>query len=403
MDMKKKVENAYAPDKNGRKEKVVLGLSGLDSLVTAFLLKIQKYDLIAVTIVNSWDEYPGDQESMFSCHISNQRLDTIKEFCHKLNIPLQIVKSSIEFKEEVVEPWIADKIQGKRPKPCWNCHDLRMKILYEKMREAGAKHFATGHYAKLFHHESHKSVFVHTSSDEQHDQSALLSRLSHSVLDSLMLPLSDLTRKEVLKLAENFGILESSKKIEIHQCLHLNKDLSELLHKKIPRKLMAEGEITSFDGSVGYGPHEGVYQFTLGEPVDIKDNSRNAKNVFSEYSFPDKKVKVSGAEHFNRDKFMIVNCHLSEEVSWLEPIKGFVILPDNNYAECWMFPKTLSTVSIQLEEKQKVIPGNVVSVVKKKGKNSKVFLTGEVQLLAPEIVESEGEQNVPKADPILDF
>src|SRR6476620_8985275 len=110
MDMKKKLENAYAPDKNGRKEKVILGLFGLDSFVTAYLLKIQKYDLIGVTIVNSWDEYTGDQESTFSCHSSPQRLDKIKEFCNKLGIPLQIVKSSIEFKDEVVETWIADKI-----------------------------------------------------------------------------------------------------------------------------------------------------------------------------------------------------------------------------------------------------------------------------------------------------
>lgn len=401
--MKQKLENAYAPDKNGRKEKLVLGISGLDSLVTAYLLKIQKYDLIAVTIVNSWDEYPGDQETMFSCHVSSQRLDTIKEFCHKLNIPLQIVKSSIEFKEEVVEPWIADKIQGKRPKPCWNCHDIRMKILYDKMREAGAKHFATGHYAKLFHHESHQSVFVHTSSDEQHDQSALLSRLPHSILDSLMLPLSDLTRKEVLKLAENFGIQEINRKIEIHNCLHFNKELSELLAKKIPKKLIAEGEITSLDGSVGYGPHEGVHMFTLGDTVEISTINK-FKGLFTEYSYPDKKLKVAEADHFMRDKFMLVSCHLSEEVSWLEPIKGYVVLPENIYLECWMFPKTLSTVSIQLFEKSKVIPGNVVSVVKKKGKNSKVFLTGEVQLLAPENVEPEGEQNNDvKVDPILDF
>jgi tRNA U34 2-thiouridine synthase MnmA/TrmU len=271
------------------------------------------------------------------------------------------------------------------------------------MREAGAKHFATGHYAKLFHNETHQSVFVHTSSDEQFDQSSLLSRLPHEILASMMLPLSDLTRKEVLKLAENFGETEWKKKIEMHECLTKTKELTELLVKKIPKKFIAEGEITNLDGTMNYGNHEGVYQFTLGDPIEIKDLGRQFKGVFSEYSFPDKKLKVSDPGHFMRDKFMLVNCHLSEEVSWLEPIKGYVILPDNVYMECWMFPKTLSTVSIQLTEKNKVIPGNVVSVVKKKGKNSKVFLTGEVQLLAEDLPEPEGVQRVAKVDPILDF
>mgnify|MGYP006194351617 FL=1 len=206
--MKKKLENAYNPDKQARKEKILLGLSGgVDSFVTAYLLKIQKYDLIAVTISNSWDEVTLDQAKYLSCYLNPGRLEKIKDFCQKMNIPLQVVKSSAEFRESVIEPWMAEKALGKNSNPCWNCHELRMNLLYEKMKESGATKIATGHYAKLFHHEAHNTVFVHTSNDEVHDQSGLLSRLSHDVLKSLVLPLSDLTRKEVLKLAENFGVV----------------------------------------------------------------------------------------------------------------------------------------------------------------------------------------------------
>jgi tRNA-uridine 2-sulfurtransferase len=206
MDMKKKLENAYNPDKQTRKEKVVVGLSGgIDSYVTAYLLKIQKYELFAVTVVNAWDDYPSDSSEILSCHVNQQKIDELKEFCQKMGIPLQVVKATGEFKENVIEPWLADRATGRLPKQCWNCHEERMQIIYNKMVEAGATRMATGHYAKLFHHEAHGSVFVHTSNDEVNDQSALLSRLPHEILSSLILPLSDLSKKEVLKLAENFG------------------------------------------------------------------------------------------------------------------------------------------------------------------------------------------------------
>jgi tRNA U34 2-thiouridine synthase MnmA/TrmU len=403
MDMKKKLEDAYAPDKQARKEKILLGLFGMDSLVTAYLLKIQKYEVLAVTVVPSWDEFTGDQAEVFSCHISLERIEKLKEICHKIGIPYQVVKLSTEFKELVIEPWIADKIQGQRPKPCWNCHELRMVTLYQKMKEAGATHFATGHFAKLFHHEGHKSVFVHTSADELNDQSALLSRLSHEILESLMLPLSDLSKKEVLKLAENFGVQEETRKIKTHECLRMTPVMGELLTKKIPKKLVKEGDISNIDGSLNYGQHEGVHTYTLGEPVEVKDSAKALKGVFGEYSYHDKRIIVGPESQFITDKIMLINVHFSEEVSWIEPQKGLVVTKENVYIECWIFPKTLSTVSIVLNEKVKLLPGEVVSVVKKKGKNSKVFLTGEVQLVTEEIIEDKGEPNVPKYDPILDF
>lgn len=403
MVNQKKLEDAYTPDKNTRKEKIVLGLFGLDSLVAAYLLKIQKYDLIAVTIINSWDDFPGDAGNVFSCHVSPVKTEKLKEFCHKLGIPLQIIKAGAEFKELVIEPWIADRIQGNKPKPCWNCHELRMKILHDKMKEAGASLFATGHFAKLFKNDSHHSVFVHTSGDEQHDQSAFLSRIPHDILKDLMLPLSDLSKKEVFKLAENFGIENENKRIPMLECLTLSPEVVRVLDKRIPKKFIQEGDITSIDGTLSFGQHHGVHLHTIGESVVLKESTKSIKGVFGDYSYPEKRMVIVEESYFLRDKLMLMNCHFSEEVSWLEPLKGFVVLPQNQYVECWITPKTLLTVSIELSEKVKILPGEIISVVKKKGKNAKVFLTGEIQLLALPAEENEGEQNVPKVDPVLDF
>jgi len=404
MDMKKKLDNAYNPDKQGQKEKIVIGLSGgIDSYVTAYLLKIQKYELIGVTVANSWEDYAADGSKIFSCHNDQHKLEEIREFCTKIGIPLHIVKASNEFKESVIEPWLADKALGRFPKPCWNCHDLRMKLLHEKMQEVGAQHMATGHFAKLFHHESHGTVFVHTSNDELHDQSALLSRVSHDVLNRLFLPLSDLSKKEVLKLAENFGLVDDNKKISIHHCLKWNEDLAALVEKKMPKKFIKEGEITTPDSIQAFGRHEGIQSHLPGEEYEYRDGGKLMKGYFGKYSYSEKRMIIYDESFFMRDKFVLINCYMSEEVSWIEPIKGYVLFSQTEIAECWIHPKPLNCVLIELNEKHKIINGQILGLVKKKGKNSKFILTGEVLMLEIEPETPEGEQSVPKVNYSIDF
>lgn len=405
MDMKKKLEDTYNPDKQSRKERVVIALSGgLDSYVMAYLLKIQKYELVAVTVINTWEDYPGDSEKVFACNVSQPKIDKIKEFCHKLGIPHHSLKITNEFKETVIEPWMADKVSGKFPKPCWNCHELRMKLVYEKMKELDARHIATGHFAKLFHNDTHGTVFVHSSNDEHHDQSALLSRLPHDILNSLILPLSDLSKKEVLKLAENFGINEAPRAINIHECLKPQDELIQTFVKKVPQKFMKEGDITNIDNNENKGHHAGVHLHTLGEAIEYRDSARPEKYFFGEFSYADKRMIAVEPGYLNRNKLLLMKCHFSEEVSWSEPVKGFMCLGPEEYVECWVHPKTLSSVFLELNEKHHMVNGQLVSVFKKKGKNSKVYLTGEILLLKYEPEPREGEEpSVPKVNHAVDF
>lgn len=404
MDMKKKLEDAYNPDSQTRREKVLIGLSGgVDSYVTAYLLKIQKYDLMAVTILNSWDEGIVDQEKYFSCYVTPDKLLKIKNFCHRMSIPLQIIKSSAEFKENVIEPWMADKALGKNSGLCWNCHELRMNLLYEKMKEAGATKMATGHYAKLFHHEAHDTVFVHTSNDELHDQSALLSRLSHDVLKGLLLPLSDLTRKEVMKLAENFGVIAEKPFVRMHECLGLTPEISSLLEKKLPKKILKGGEITNLDGGMNLGHHEGIHTHSFGEKIELRENGKVVDGIFAAFAYSEKRMIVADPDYIKRSRISLINCHFSEDVSWPEPLKGYAVVSQNNIVECWIYPKNMSAVYLEFSEKYKFLPGEIISVLKKKGKNSKVLLTGQVRLLPSEKETTEGEESVPKVNPVTDF
>lgn len=402
--MKKKLEDAYIPDKGTRKEKIVIGLSGgIDSYVMAYLLKIQKYDLIAVTIVNSWDDLESDQSNALSCHINQNRLEQIKDFCHRMNFPLHVIKTGNEFKEKVVETFLAQKVLGKYPTHCWNCHENRMELLYNKMKEVGAKHFATGHYAKIFHQESHASVYVHTSNDEKHDQSSLLARLPHDILNSLMLPLSDLTKKEVLKLAENFGVIDEEKKINMFECLSENSEILPVIAQKVPAKFIGNGEITNVINNINYGQHDGILSFKAGQEIEVRDSGKLTRMKIAKYSYSDKRVAVEPVSYFKQSKLLLVNCTLSEEVNWIEPFKGVVVNSHHEESECWIHMKTLSSVFVELSGPSEFIEGEIVTVLKKKSKNSKIFLTGKVQYLPVEEVQDEGGPSATKINVTLDF
>ncbi len=403
MDMKKKLEETYIPDKTGRKEKVLVGISGPDSLVTAYLLKIQKYDLVAVTIIPQWDEFGGDAGKSFSCHHSLAEIEGLRDFCHKLSIPFHAIKLTSEFRDRVIEPWVSDKLVGKKPWPCWSCHELRLKALFDKMNELGATQLATGHFAKLFRNEGHGTVYVHSSNDEDFDQSALLSRLPHNILAALILPLSDLTKKEVAKLAENFGIGGRSGTVEIHHCLHSTPELGELIAKISPTRFKKGGSITSLDGSDSYGDHEGVFRYEFGDPFTGRETPNKKPLLIGPYAYLEKRISLVDEEYFMKDKVLVVKAKISEEVSVLEPFTGFAKFLGNRWVECYVMPKTLDAFSLELGERVMVIPGEIVSVYRRKGKNSKLFFSGEGQYVPDPPTSLEGESRVPKTDFAIDY
>ena len=404
MDMKKKLNEAYMPDKSARAEKIAVALSGgIDSFVAAYLLKIQKQELIGLTAITGWEDYPGDQESTLSCVINNERLNVIKEFCHQLGIPHQTVKITSEFKEKVVEPWMADRAFGAFPNPCWNCHDTRMIALYERMKQMGAKYLATGHFAKLFHNDVHGTAFVHSSNDEQNDQSLMLARLPQEILNVLTLPLSDLQKKEVLKLSENFGLVGTNKKIKVFDCLPWDDVAREYVHKKIPLRFNKPGEIILADDLSSVTEHEGMWPHYYGELLKAKSSGVKEDLYLVDFNYQEKKLVVSGAEYFQRNRILLTDCEITQETPVMIPSHGALKISDDVYVDCWIHPKSLRAAYLEWDEKIALKEGEILGVYRKKGKNSKVYLTGKVQFLKEERVPVEGEKKSVKVDYASDY
>lgn len=403
MDMKKKLDETYLPDKETRKSRLVVGLSGgLNSYVAAYLLKIQKYDLIGVTVALGWDNFKDDTSGILSCHLDQPQLESIKEFCHQLGIPHVVVKASDEFKDEVVENWMTSRMTGTKANQCWNCHELRMRMLYEKMVEMEAQGLATGHLAKLFRQESHHTVYVHTSNDEVYDQSGILSRLPHDVLDKLMLPLSDLQQKEINKLAENFGLIATPKKIKMHDCFDGTNVGEAYLATNIPKRYLKAGEVVGAD-KAPVGDHQGIQHHKYGEVFPVAHQKQNESLYVTKYTVTEKKLEISHLDYFVRKEFFLRNCKISEETSWLEPLRGVLKISETEFVECWIYPKNLGGALIELDTAHSVLEGDIVTILKKKGKNSKVYLTGMVRFIPEDKPAMEEGSERAKVDYANDF
>ena len=402
MDMTKKLQETYLPDQDTRKQRVVIGLSGgLNSYVVAYLLKIQKYDLIGVTISLNWDDFKGNVSDILACQRTPADLEQIKTFCHQLGIPHFVVKASEEFKEGVVDNWMTARITGTKSISCWNCHELRMKLLYQKMKELEATNLATGHSAKLFRHAGHGTVYVHTSNDEANDQSSLLSRLPKEILERMLLPLSDLQQKEIVKLGENFGIAPVGNRIKMHQCFNQNVETVQYIQKHVPKKYLTEGGMFNMDQNP-IADHKGVFHYPYGEPILFNNQKQTDAYRLSKYYFKERKMELAKSDYFVRKKIFLSNCHIADETPWFEPITGYLKISDEEGVDCIIYPKNISSALVELESPLSMLEGSIITILKKKGKNSKVHLTGKVRFIAEEPVNEEGQERA-KVDYSRDY
>lgn len=386
MAPQNKLTDAYLPDKSARKEKVIIGLSGgTDSLVAAYLLKIQKYDLIAVTVAPAWEELGKDTSAILSCTVSEKTIEKLQAFTHQLGIPHFVVRIPREFRDRIVERWMVKRAQGEISDQCWNCHELRMVFLHQKMKELGGKYLATGHFAKVFRHEASAVNIVQTSNDETHDQSVLLSRLPQEILQDLMLPLSDLQKKEVLKLAENFGVSTSGEKIKMFDCFPMTEETTNFLKARLPERFRLPG---GYFGELEerYGDHEGIILHHRGE--EFAKNEDQIPLLFFRYHMHERKILVRPADWFKKKNFVLRNCRIPPETPWLTPFRG-ILMKNGITHEGWFLPKSVCSCAVELDEPLSLIEGETLSVLKKKGKNARVLLSGVVVFVEDDKTENE--------------
>jgi tRNA-uridine 2-sulfurtransferase len=237
-------------------KRVLVGMSGgVDSSVAALLLKQQGYEVIGVTL-NLWS-YEDRQEPYNECCSLE-----VRTVAQQLGIEHNFIDAGKEFKERVVDVFLAEHAQGRTPSPCGRCNRLvRFPILLKFADRFGCDFLATGHHARIA--VENGVYYLLTSKDPLKDQSYFLYGLTQAQLKRILFPVGDLFKSEVWQIAKAHNLVSARKPESMDLCFIPKGDYRAYLRAHLDG-LVQPGEIVDTSGRV-VGRHEGLAFYTIGQ------------------------------------------------------------------------------------------------------------------------------------------
>ena len=235
-----------------KKKKVVVGMSGrVDSSVAAYLLKEQGYD----------EDDAAQEENGGCCGLS--AVDDARRVANMLEIPYYVMNFKNEFKENVIDYFIGEYLDGRTPNPCIACNRyVKWESLLKRSIEIGADYIATGHYAKIVRTESGR-YSLKMSDATGKDQTYALYNLTQYQLSHTLMPVGVYEKDEIRKIAEQIGLPVAKKKDSQEICFVPDKDYAGFIEENTEHKIK-EGNYVLEDGTV-IGRHKGITHYTIGQ------------------------------------------------------------------------------------------------------------------------------------------
>ena len=242
--------------------RVLVGMSGgVDSSVTALLLKQAGYEVIGATMA-IWDEnntahIPAYANGCFAP--DEDDIVSAQAVCQTLGIEHKVIDCREQYRRVVLENFKSEYKSGRTPNPCVICNaNIKFKVLPEAAAAQGLEFdkFATGHYAKVKFDEKEQRYHICRGIDDKKDQSYFLYRLSQEQLKGIMLPLGNKTKAEIRELAKKAGLSVSDK-----------PDSQDFYSGEINDILQfspQEGHFVDARGNI-LGIHQGYWNFTIGQ------------------------------------------------------------------------------------------------------------------------------------------
>ncbi|KGL43099.1 tRNA 2-thiouridine(34) synthase MnmA [Listeria newyorkensis] len=237
------------------KTRVVVGMSGgVDSSVTAYLLKEQGYDVIGIFMKN-WD----DTDEFGMCTATEDYEDVIR-VANQIGIPYYAVNFEKEYWDKVFTYFLDEYKLGRTPNPDVMCNkEIKFKAFLEHAESLGADFVATGHYARV--ETLDNEVKMLRGVDRNKDQTYFLNQLSQTQISKVMFPLGGMEKPEVRRIAEEAGLATAGKKDSTGICFIGERNFKQFLSEYLPAQ---PGDMKTLDGKV-MGKHDGLMYHTIGQ------------------------------------------------------------------------------------------------------------------------------------------
>lgn len=242
-------------NKSKAETRIVVGMSGgVDSSVSALLLKQQGYDVIGIFMKN-WD----DTDEFGHC-TAEEDAEDVRRVCDQIGIPYYTVNFEEEYKSKVFAYFLDEYQKGRTPNPDVMCNrEIKFGEFLNKALQLGADFIATGHYARIDVQNGRYRLLRGVDSNK--DQSYFLNLLGQYQLSKAIFPIGHLPKSEVREIARQAGLATARKKDSTGVCFIGERNFREFLSSYLPAQ---PGEIRTLQGEVK-GTHEGLMYYTLGQ------------------------------------------------------------------------------------------------------------------------------------------
>lgn len=236
-------------------KKVLLGMSGgVDSSVSAILLKKQGYDVTGITLA-----FLDNEE------INAKNANDAKKVCNMLGIEHITFDKSELFKQKVIKNFVDEYKNCRTPNPCIVCNKfMKFGWMYDIARELNIEYIATGHYAKKEFSKKYNRYVIKKADNIKKDQSYFLYDIPKEVIKYAIFPLSNYESKEQIRqIAKEEGLEVAEKPDSEDICFIENRDYKTFL-EKCSNISYERGDIIHIDGRK-LGEHNGLFKYTIGQ------------------------------------------------------------------------------------------------------------------------------------------